>query len=253
MIRHNGLYVFWHLVFESLAYLAAFRLYVWQRQRSGDFLETGTRWTVIVAAIAGAAFGSKFLYWLEDPVRTAHEWSNPEYLLAGKTIVGALLGGTIAVELVKKRSGIRRRTGDLFALPLAIGIAIGRIGCFLAGTEDGTYGNPTGLPWGVDLGDGVRRHPVQLYEIAAMLMLAIFLRRVHPPRYAEGDSIPGVCAGLLFLAAAGGFPEAGLSLRRHDDSAVGLRLRGSLVLARSLANDAELGEAEGGTGACPIR
>jgi prolipoprotein diacylglyceryltransferase len=187
MIRHNGLYVFWHLVFESLAYLAAFRLYVWQRQRSGDFLETGTRWTVIVAAIAGAAFGSKFLYWLEDPVRTAHEWSNPEYLLAGKTIVGALLGGTIAVELVKKRSGIRRRTGDLFALPLAIGIAIGRIGCFLAGTEDGTYGNPTGLPWGVDLGDGVRRHPVQLYEIAAMLMLAIFLRRVHPPRYAEGD------------------------------------------------------------------
>lgn len=177
----------WHFVFESLAYIVAFRVYVWQRNNTGDFLEMETRWSIIVAAVVGAAIGSKLLYWCEDPLRTLAEWRNVEYLLAGKTIVGALLGGTIAVEFTKWRAGIQRRTGDLFAMPIAIGIAIGRIGCFLAGTQDDTYGVPTSLPWGIDLGDGVRRHPVQLYEVAAMLALAILLARIHTPRFAEGD------------------------------------------------------------------
>ena len=55
-------------------------------------------------------------------------------------------------------------TGDLLALPLVLGIAIGRIGCFLSGLEDQSYGVATALPWGVDFGDGVARHPTQLYE-----------------------------------------------------------------------------------------
>ena len=50
---------------------------------------------------------------------------------------------------------------------------VGRIGCFLAGLNDGTYGLPTALPWGIDFGDGIPRHPTQLYEwllaLAAML------------------------------------------------------------------------------------
>jgi phosphatidylglycerol:prolipoprotein diacylglycerol transferase len=177
----------WHFLFESLAYIVAFRIYVWQRKNNGDFLETQTRWSIVVAAVVGAAIGSKLLYWCEDPFRTLHEWSNIQYLLAGKTIVGAVLGGTIAVEFTKWRAGIRRRTGDLFAIPIAIGIAIGRIGCFLAGKQDDTYGSATSLPWGIDMGDGVRRHPVQLYEVAAMVALAILLSRIHSPRFAEGD------------------------------------------------------------------
>lgn len=177
----------WHFFFESLAYIVAFRLYLWQRQKTGDFLEGGARWKVIVAAVAGAAIGSKLLYWLEDPLLTAQRWTGVRYILGGKTIVGALAGGTLAVELTKRRAGIQRRTGDLFAVPLAVGIAIGRIGCFLAGKQDDTYGIATKLPWGVDLGDGVRRQPVQLYEAGAMLVLAIFLPRIHPGRFAEGD------------------------------------------------------------------
>lgn len=176
----------WHFFFESLAYVVAFRLYLSQRQKTGDFLPDTIRWKIVAAAITGAAIGSKVLYWLEDPVRTLHQWNDVQYLLAGKTIVGALLGGTAAVEVVKSRSGIRRRTGDLFAVPIVIGIAIGRIGCFLAGKQDDTYGTATSLPWGVDLGDGMRRHPVQLYEVAFMLGLAIILPRIGPPRFAEG-------------------------------------------------------------------
>jgi prolipoprotein diacylglyceryltransferase len=58
-------------------------------------------------------------------------------------------------------------------LPLAIGIAVGRLGCFFAGLDDFTYGTPTTLPWGHDFGDGIARHPVQLYESAAMAAFAI--------------------------------------------------------------------------------
>ena len=55
---------------------------------------------------------------------------------------------------------------------------VGRWGCFLSGLEDQTHGTPTSLPWGHDFGDGVLRHPVQLYESFAMggfLALALYL------------------------------------------------------------------------------
>jgi phosphatidylglycerol---prolipoprotein diacylglyceryl transferase len=60
--------------------------------------------------------------------------------------------------------------------PLALGIAVGRWGCIFAGLPDCTFGVATTLPWGVDFGDAIRRHPVQLYESFAMLgFLGVFL------------------------------------------------------------------------------
>ena len=94
----------------------------------------------------------------------------------GHSIAGALVGGIGAVEIYKWRAGITGSTGVGFVAPLAAGIAVGRIGCFLAGLPDYTYGTQTALPWGVDFGDGIRRHPVQLYEAAAMAaFLAVYL------------------------------------------------------------------------------
>jgi prolipoprotein diacylglyceryltransferase len=98
--------------------------------------------------------------------------------MGGKTIVGALVFGLISVELIKRYIGLRESTGDLYAIPLALGIAIGRIGCFLTGLSDDTYGTPTSLPWAVDFGDGVPRHPTQLYEIIFLLALIPFLNQL---------------------------------------------------------------------------
>jgi len=89
----------------------------------------------------------------------------------GHSIAGAIAGGIVGVELYKLARGIRGSTGVQFVAPLALGIAVGRFGCFFAGLPDYTYGTPTAVPWGVDFGDGIRRHPVQLYESAAMLVL----------------------------------------------------------------------------------
>ena len=68
-----------------------------------------------------------------------------------------------------------------------MGTIIGRVGCFMTGLEDKTYGTATTLPWGIDFGDGIARHPTQLYEIAFMIALGIFMlirmRRPYPNGY----------------------------------------------------------------------
>jgi len=169
-----------HFLFETAAYLIGFQLYLLRRRRRGDYLGDGPRWSIVTAAAIGAVVGSRLLFWIEDPAATLRNLDHPLVLFGGKSIVGALVGGWIAVEMVKRWIGIREATGDLFALPLAVGIAVGRIGCFLSGLPDGTYGTPTSLPWGVDLGDGVVRHPTALYESLFMIALAVVLARVEP-------------------------------------------------------------------------
>jgi prolipoprotein diacylglyceryltransferase len=95
-----------------------------------------------------------------------------------RSIEGALAGGILGIEVLKASAGLRGSTGLRFVAPLATAIAVGRIGCFLAGLDDMTYGTPTSLPWGVDFGDGVPRHPVQLYESAAMAIFLVWFLRV---------------------------------------------------------------------------
>ena len=154
-----------HTLFEALAYAVGYQLYRRNRSRAGDIIADDQRWIVIAAAAIGALFGSRILGVLEQAPRIGIHWQS--FLLpGGKTIVGGLLGGWIAVEVTKRVRGIHSRTGDLFAVPLCIGIAVGRIGCLLAGLADDTCGTPTTLPWGIDFGDGIPRHPTQLYEIA---------------------------------------------------------------------------------------
>lgn len=181
-----------HLVFESLGYLVGSRLFFWLRRRTTDFLAPEQRWTLIAGAAVGALLGSKALVWIQHAGQWSAMAAHPESFAAGKTIVGGLLGGTIAVEGVKRAIGVTRRTGDLFVLPLCAGIAIGRIGCFLAGLTDRTYGLPTSLPWGVDFGDGITRHPAQLYEVAALAAIALWAwRAARSPALHEGDVYRG--------------------------------------------------------------
>jgi prolipoprotein diacylglyceryltransferase len=185
-----------HFFFELLGYAVGAVYYLALRRRRGDHIEDGARWSVVVAAILGAAVGSRLLFWIEDPQATLSYVRDAPAMLGGKTLVGALLGGWIAVELTKMKIGVRSSTGDLFVLPLCAGIAVGRIGCFLSGLPDGTYGTATSLPWGIDLGDGVPRHPTALYESAFMIAFALVLSRLAP-RLARGQLFNLFMAGYL--------------------------------------------------------
>jgi uncharacterized radical SAM superfamily Fe-S cluster-containing enzyme len=94
----------------------------------------------------------------------------------GKTIVSGLVGGYLGVQAAEWAMGVKSRMCDGFAVPLAAAIGIGRLACFSAGC---CYGKATSLPWGVDFGDGLHRHPTQLYESAFHLTAAVVLYQLQ--------------------------------------------------------------------------
>ncbi|RZJ13021.1 MAG: diacylglyceryl transferase [Rubrivivax sp.] len=155
---------------------------MWRRtlthQQRGGALAPGN-FGVLVGLLVGAALGNKLVFLIERPDVVIAMWQSGTLMFPGQSIVGGLLGGLIGVELAKKLTGQTRSTGDAMVLPIAIGLCIGRVGCFLAGLHDDTYGLPTSMPWGVDFGDGTPRHPTQLYEIAVVVALGVTLRRAR--------------------------------------------------------------------------
>ena len=188
-----------HALFEFLGYFLGFRLFLYLRRRSPDDpVPVLNRFWAVAGAAVGGLIGSKLLFLLEDPALTLSQLHSPEYLIGGKTIVGGLLGGLIGVELTKKLIKEPSSTGDLFTFPLITGLVIGRVGCFLTGLADNTHGIATSLPWAVDYGDGVARHPTQLYEVGFLLLLALWLRWRQGRPHLNGDLFRGFM--LLYLA-----------------------------------------------------
>ncbi|WP_254062805.1 prolipoprotein diacylglyceryl transferase [Caulobacter sp. S45] len=121
-----------------------------------------------ISLALGAAAGA----WLAGSLNTL----NGMRPTLSHSVLGALAGAIVAVEIYKAARGIKESTGAAFVGAFALGVAVGRWGCLFAGLPDFTYGTPTHLPWAVDLGDGVGRHPVQIYESVSMIVfLAVWL------------------------------------------------------------------------------
>lgn len=154
-----------HTIFDIAAWMAAATGMYWLSRLGLRFPSQSFDLPYIAALVFGAGLGA-YLF------GSANLWLSGQSGIA-RSVEGALAGGIVAVELYKWSAGITVRTGARFALPLALGIAIGRLGCYFAGLDDFTYGTPTALPWAHDFGDGVLRHPVQLYESAAMGAFAL--------------------------------------------------------------------------------
>jgi phosphatidylglycerol:prolipoprotein diacylglycerol transferase len=160
-----------HVLFETLGMAVGFRYFLWLRSRQPDRINDVNRVWILIGAAFGALVFSRLIGALENPVNLFHSKHPLLYLYANKTIVGGLLGGLLMVEVVKKIIHERSSSGDLFTYPLILAIMIGRIGCFTSGVAEETYGIPTNCFLGMDLGDGVPRHPVALYEIAFLGLL----------------------------------------------------------------------------------
>ena len=160
-----------HILFETLGMAAGFRYFVFLRRRQTDRINDTNRVWIIIGAAFGAFLFSRVVGALENPVNLFHTQHPLLYLYANKTIVGALLGGLLMVEITKKIIHERSSSGDLFTYPLILAMMIGRIGCFTSGMAEETYGIPTHFFLGMNLGDGVPRHPVTLYEIGFLALL----------------------------------------------------------------------------------
>jgi phosphatidylglycerol:prolipoprotein diacylglycerol transferase len=157
-----------HSLFDLLALLTGVAIYIWlpvpasvSAPREPFKLDRAYPLALALGGLIGAyLFG------------TLNAWLSGEAGF-GRSIVGALAGAIVGIEILKWRRGIVGSTGWRFAAPMAGAIAVGRIGCFLSGLDDLTHGTPTSLPWGYDFGDGIARHPVQLYESLAMVAFLV--------------------------------------------------------------------------------
>jgi phosphatidylglycerol---prolipoprotein diacylglyceryl transferase len=153
-----------HYFFDLLASISSFGMtvlvYRWRLAVAMARIESaGLGYAVallIGAAVGGFGFGTLNL-WLSG---------QPEI---GRSIVGALAGGILGIELFKFARGMTGSTGIVFVPAFATTVFVGRWGCFFAGLTDSTYGIASSVPWAVDQGDGILRHPVALYESFAML------------------------------------------------------------------------------------
>jgi len=155
------------MLFDFLAACAALGMtlfvYRWRLGEAGQKIESAGP-LYAAALLAGAATGG-------FGAGTLNLWLSGAPGI-GRSIVGALAGAILAVEVFKRLRGISGSTGLIFVPAFATSVMVGRWGCYLAGLADETHGTPTTLPWGHDFGDGVARHPVQLYE---SLTMAVFL------------------------------------------------------------------------------
>lgn len=167
-----------HLVLEYLAFFVAFRYYVLIRSNKVDAITSNNRLSIILGAALGALVGSRLVGLLENPL-VEFSQENIIQLLNTKTIMGGLFGGLLGVELAKKGIGEKNSSGDLFVFPIILGIFIGRIGCFLSGINEFTYGSETTSVFGMNLGDRVLRHPTSLYELIFLSILFLFLKQIQ--------------------------------------------------------------------------
>ena len=136
-------------------------------------LKSSDKIAIGLGAFCGAMIGAKLPFALTDweGLRSGAVWFSN-----GKTIVCGMVGEYFGVELAKWICEIRIKTGDSFAVPAAVAVALGRLSCFATGC---CYGTPTTLSWGIrfQLADGglLARHPTQIYESVFHLLIALLM------------------------------------------------------------------------------
>ncbi len=170
-----------------LGYVAGLTAFAYVARRRG--LATEGIWALMVAGLVGGLAGANLVQLLATAT-------------VGKTILGAVACGYLAVIYTKQRLGITRPTGDLFAFGISAGEAIGRFGCFFGGC---CYGKVTSVPWAI-WEHGAYRHPTQIYlSLAAAITLgalALF-QRVRPPEnatfYLQGFMFCALRFGIEFF------------------------------------------------------
>lgn len=147
---------------------ASFGLYRWRLRGLTEQVAGKVGGGYFAALAAGAIPGA----WLAGSLNTLRD----VHPALSHSVVGALVGAIVGVEVYKALRGIEGSTGGVFVGPFSLGVVVGRWGCLFAGLQDGTYGTPTARPWAIDLGDGIGRHPVEIYESLAMAaFLALYL------------------------------------------------------------------------------
>jgi phosphatidylglycerol---prolipoprotein diacylglyceryl transferase len=154
---------------------------------------------IVFAALLGGVIGARGYYLIQNYSTVQHDLLGSIFSGSGLVWYGGALGGAIAVlAWMRWRRAMELRMFDMCATALALGYAIGRIGCQVSG--DGDYGIRSSLPWAmgyphgtVPTPPGVRVQPTPIYETVAMCLVAYLLWQLR-------DRVrPGVVFALYFV------------------------------------------------------
>ena len=184
-----GLGVDTHAFFVGLGVVAAVVVFVLEARRRGH--DDDRLLIVVTGALVGGALFMRLGTWLQHVDLRENASFAEQWAYGNRSILGGLVGAWLGVHVAKRLCGYTLRTGDLFAPAVALGMAVGRIGCLL--TE--RPGTPTGSGWGITLDPaaaarlhepaGAPLHPSFVYEIAfhlaAFAVLWFWLRRRSLP------------------------------------------------------------------------
>ena len=211
-----------HEFFVGLGVAVASAVYFWEARRKG-LLSEQTAWVAVGALVGGAILAKVGSAWrFVGSGSTLTEL----FLFGGRSILGGLAGAYLGAVIAKRLVGYRRSTGDMFAPAVAVGLAVGRIGCYL--TEQ--VGTATSLPWGVGVSveaaasipncpqcaNGQLMHPSFLYEVAFLAVAFVVLWWGRDRLRIEGLSFK------LFLIGYGGFRLGVEFVRGNSEMAFGL-------------------------------
>ncbi len=187
---------------------------------------------LIFAGLIGGVVGSRLNFILENWDEVSDDLLGNIFSGSGLIWYGGVVGGAIAVILwARWRGMLNVALLDLCAPALAIGYAVGRIGCQLSG--DGDYGQPWDGPWAMAYPEGTvptteTVHPTPIYETLAMCLVTYALWRLR-------DALrPGLLFA-LYLALAGAERFLVEFIRRNEDVALGLTQAQLLSVAMILA------------------
>jgi phosphatidylglycerol---prolipoprotein diacylglyceryl transferase len=174
---------------------------------------------MVFAALIGGLVGARVDYLIENWDKVHNDLLGNLFSGSGLVWLGGVIGGALGVCLwAWRRKFLGLVLLDVAAVPLALGYAIGRIGCQLSG--DGDYGKPSDLPWAMAYPKGtvptkVEVHPTPVYETLAMGLIALGLWRLR-------DRVrPGLLFA-LWLVLSGLERLLVEFIRRNDPVALGL-------------------------------
>ena len=176
---------------------------------------------IVFAALVGGLVGSRLDFLIQNWDSVSDDLVGNRFSGSGLVWFGGLVGGAAGVLLwARWRGWLGLQLLDSCAPALAVGYAIGRIGCQLSG--DGDYGRPSHLPWAMAYPDGTvattqEVHPTPVYETLAMGLVALLLWHLRD-RFA-----PGVLFA-IYLILAGVERLLVEIIRRNDSVIAGLTL-----------------------------
>jgi phosphatidylglycerol:prolipoprotein diacylglycerol transferase len=174
---------------------------------------------VIFAGLVGGVIGSRVDYLLQNWDEVSDDFFGNLFSGSGLVWFGGLVGGAVGVVLWAWRRGfLGLQLLDVCAVPLALGYAVGRLGCQLSG--DGDYGVASSLPWAMAYPDGEvptteEVHPTPIYETLAVGAIAYALWRLR-------DALTVGMLFALYLVLTGIERLLIEFIRRNDEVLLGL-------------------------------